>query len=51
MALTREEVRHVAQLASRIGLLEIPADDSQDDPVPSTLPDRLFRWLDRVLTA
>jgi hypothetical protein len=36
---------------SLIGLLEAEADEPQDNPVPSTLPDRLFRWLDRVLTA
>jgi sulfite dehydrogenase (quinone) subunit SoeB len=36
---------------SLIGLLEAHADEPQDDPVPSTLPERLFRWLDRVLTA
>jgi sulfite dehydrogenase (quinone) subunit SoeB len=36
---------------SLIGLLEVPADEPQNDPAPSTLPDRLFRWLDRVLAA
>ena len=36
---------------SLIGLLEVQADEPQDDAIPSTLPDRLFRWLDRVLAA
>jgi sulfite dehydrogenase (quinone) subunit SoeB len=34
-----------------VRLLEVPADGPDDEPVPSTLPDRLFRWLDRVLAA
>jgi sulfite dehydrogenase (quinone) subunit SoeB len=36
---------------SLIGLLEGQADEPQGEPAPSTFPDRLFRWLDRVLAA